>query len=172
MLSLSLTKLLQTTRGEIFLHICPRFFSSPASCSRPSSNLSSRSDVISLLSSADTGQSVECRWAVCVCVTGKLACMCIMTWSTLTPSFTLFNYDGKRQQGGCCDQGDEGKTWVETQKLSIKLQTDRQTDTWSKWSRGVFRGHLASGEITVSQSMVYDCCFPCSLQSCHWTNAH
>lgn len=53
-------------------------FSSPSFLFHPSTNLSFRSDVISLLSSAGTGQSVACRWASCLCAR-KLVCMCIMT---------------------------------------------------------------------------------------------
>ena len=59
------------------------------------------------------------------------------------------------------------------QKINRERQTGRQTVSHSgEGLGGVLRGHLASGKITVSQSMAYDCCFPCSLQSCHRTNAH
>lgn len=58
----------------------------------------------------------------------------------------------------------------ETQHRAHNWQIDSRS--FRQMVGGVLRGHLASSKITVSQSVAYDYCFPCRLQSCHWPNAH
>lgn len=69
-------------RNEDFLCI---FFPSPTFLFHPSTILSFSSDVISPLSSGGTGQSIDCRWAVCFCVQEEIS-VSIMTWAPWHPN--------------------------------------------------------------------------------------
>lgn len=162
-------------RNDIFSWICPLFSSPPPpSCFIP--QLICPLEVTSppccprraqgSLSNAD-----ECLWE-------KISVYMHNDMSAPLPWFTLFNYQEERSSDGCSDQGDSGRTSgddsesqaSEIQHWAVNWQIDSQS--LRQMVGEVLRGHLASGKITVSQSMAYDCRFPCSLQSCHWTNAH
>lgn len=103
-------------RNEDFLCI---FFPSPTFLFHPSTILSFSSDVISPLSSGGTGQSVDCRWAVCFCVQEEIS-VSIMTWAPWHPNLHYSVIKKKRKQGGCSDQHDSRRVSVEIDSQSLR----------------------------------------------------
>lgn len=78
---------------------CPCFFYPPSPSSFiPRTNLSCRSDVISLLSSAGTQGSLSNADELCVCVF-KSVCMCIVTWAHFQPDLHYSIIKKKKKTG-------------------------------------------------------------------------
>ena len=168
-----------------FLWIWVLFRFPPTFAFHPSTNLSFRSDVISLLSSAGTGQRVEYRWetlfvwdnlCACVCV-----CVCLMTRAHPYPDVhdSIIKITKKIRWASIKVVAAECEwKWLWSPKLSethhsaYNLQIDGQSH---KWLGGGGSPERPFGEGAKSQWVSHWCMiavFSCSVQSCHLTNGH